>query len=127
MSGVEILQCPGCREYIASDAKSCRFCRRPLDPQTIKTAVAATQNENKRYRRRHYLKHMLMGFGLFVGCSLLTVLSLWSAFTSERGGYYVVTWGLILAGFGDLLYGTFGFLGEVLSRKQAASRGADER
>jgi uncharacterized membrane protein len=117
MSEVQILQCPGCKEFIASDSKSCRFCHRPLDPQTIKTAVAATQEENKRYRRRHYLNHMLIGLALSAGGSLLTGLSVWDAFNSERGGHYVITWGLILAGVGDFLYGMFGILGEVLSKK----------
>jgi uncharacterized membrane protein len=63
------------------------------------------------------MKHMLMGLGLFVGGSLLSGLSIWAAFTSESGGYIIVTWGLVLAGVGDFLYGLFGFLGEVLSKK----------
>jgi hypothetical protein len=117
MADVQILQCPGCKEYIASDAQSCRFCRRPLDSQTIKTAVAATKEDNKKYRRSHYLKHLLTGFGLFVGGTLLTVMTAWAAFTSESGGYYVVTWGLIVTGFVDFLYGLYGYIEEVLSKK----------
>jgi uncharacterized membrane-anchored protein len=127
MSDVQVFQCPGCKEYIASDAARCRFCRRPLDAQTISAAVAATQADNKKYRRNHYLKHMGTGLGLFVLGTVLTVGSLWSAFASEAGGYYVVTWGLVAAGGGDFLYGLFGFLGEALSKKQAANRGADMR
>jgi uncharacterized membrane-anchored protein len=122
MSDVEVLRCPGCKEYIASDATRCRFCKRPLDAQTVRAAVAATQAENKKYRRDHYLKHMMTGLGLFVLGVVLTVGSLWSAFKSSAGGYYVVTWGLVLAGGGDFVYGMFGVLGEVISRKQG--RGA---
>ena len=125
MSDVQVFRCPGCKEYIASDAASCRFCRRPFDAQTIRAAVAATQAENKKYRRDHYLKHVATGFGLFALGVILTVGSLWSAFTSEAGGYYVVTWGLVVAGGGDFLYGMFGMLGEMFSRRQGRG-GHDE-
>jgi hypothetical protein len=117
MSDVQILRCPGCQEYIASDSTRCRFCSRPLDAQTIKTAVEATQVENKKYRRRHYLKHMFAGLGIFAAGVAITFVTVAAAFSSEAGGFYIVTWGLIVAGAGDFLYGLFGLLGEAFSKK----------
>lgn len=119
MSEAQILRCPSCREFIASDATTCRFCRRPLDPQTIKDGVSATQAENKRYRRNHYLKHMMTGLGLFALGASITAATLWAAFNSKSGGYYVVTWGFMLGGIGDLLYGLYGFVGEALTKKNS--------
>ncbi len=121
-SKAQILQCPDCKEYIASDAQSCRFCRRVLDSWTIQRAVTATQKENKRHRRDHYMEHMVIGFSLFFGGSLLTVSTVWWAFTSEIGGCYIVTYGMIVSGFVDMAYGLYGYLGEVLSKKLGRRR-----
>jgi hypothetical protein len=117
MSGVQILQCPGCKEYIASDSRECRFCHRPLDAQTIQAAVEATQKENKKYRRGRYIKSMLIGAGIFIVGLVITVGTLAAAATSEGGGHFVVTWGLLLVGAGNFLYGLVGLIGEAFSRE----------
>ena len=117
MSDVEIFQCPGCKEYIASDAASCRFCKRPLDAQAVQAAVAATHKENRKYRRGHYLNHMLIGLGLFAVGLLIFVAILGSDFTRATGRLYMVACVLIIAGGGDFLYGMVGVLGELFSRK----------
>ncbi|HEX3557819.1 MAG TPA: hypothetical protein VHU19_01355 [Pyrinomonadaceae bacterium] len=116
MADVQILQCPGCKEYIASDAERCRFCSRPLDAQTIRIAVAAQQKENKSYRRRHYLKYMLTGLGIFVVGLVITVGTLAMAASSPGGGHFFITWGLMLAGAGNFLYGLVGVIGEMFSK-----------
>ena len=117
MADVQILQCPGCKEYIASDSERCRFCSRPLDAQTIQTAVAAQQKENKKYRRGHYTKYMLTGAGLFVVGLVITVGTYAMATFSSGGGHFVVTWGLMLVGAGNFLYGLAAVIGEAFSKK----------
>ncbi|HZT60570.1 MAG TPA: hypothetical protein VFA21_18340 [Pyrinomonadaceae bacterium] len=116
MADVQILQCPSCKEYIASDAERCRFCSRPLDAQTKQTAAAALQKDNKRYRRSHYLKYMLTGAGVFAVGVVITVGTIAMAASSEGGGHFVVTWGLMLVGAGNFLYGLIGIIGETFSK-----------
>ena len=115
-SKVEILRCPGCQEFIASDSTRCRFCGRQFDSATIKSGVAATRAENKRHRRDHYLKHMFAGSALFAVFALITFGTFWAASRGNRG-FYIAIWGLMLGGLGDFIYGLYGFLGEALSKK----------
>ncbi|MBV9923841.1 MAG: hypothetical protein JOZ96_02285 [Acidobacteria bacterium] len=117
MPDVKVFPCPFCKEFVASDATQCRFCKLTLSEATIKRGVEAQAGANKRYRRDHYLKHMLTGLGIFAASSLITVGSVWAAFTSERGGFYVVAWGFIITGAADFIYGLYGFLGEALTKK----------
>jgi hypothetical protein len=74
--------------------------------------------ENRKYRRAHYLKHLLGGFGLFAAGAAITLATLWAEI------YLLVFWGLMAAGFSDFVYGLYGFLGEALSK---AGRGAGKR
>jgi uncharacterized membrane protein len=115
-SKVEILRCRDCQEFIASDAARCRFCGRQFDSMTITAGVAATRAENNRYRRDYYLKHMLVGLTLFAVFSLITFGTFWAA-SRRNQGYFVVFWGFIIAGLGDFIYGLYGYLGGVLSKK----------
>lgn len=113
MSQARVFQCPSCHEFIATDAKSCRFCSTPVDVQVAQSAADAQENENKQYRRKQYARHIFAGGGLFALGVLVTVLSYISATTSRGGGHYVVTYGLMLSGGGDFLYGLVGWLGEL--------------
>jgi len=61
MSQVTAFQCPQCHEYIASDAKSCRFCKTPMNPAMQQAAAEATAAQNKQYRKSRYSRHMLSG------------------------------------------------------------------
>lgn len=116
MSAVQILQCPACKEYIASDAKSCRFCKRPLDAQTVQHAVQEQAKENKSYRKRQYFKHLLIGAAMFIGGAIITVGTYMLAALSEGGGHFVITYGLMFAGLIDVLYGIAGWVQELRSR-----------
>ena len=116
MSAAKILQCPGCKEYIASDAKTCRFCSRPLDEQTVQRAVAEQAKENRTYRRNQYLKHMLIGLGVFVLGLVITISTYAAAAASPSGGHFVITYGFIAGGALDFLYGLVGFIGELRSK-----------
>jgi hypothetical protein len=116
MSQIRVFQCPACHEYIATDAKSCRFCFTPVDAQTAQLAADAQEIENKKYRQKQYAKHMLIGTGIFALGFVIT-LGTFAVAVVKGGGYYVITHGLMLAGAGDFLYGLVGLLGEITSRK----------
>jgi hypothetical protein len=117
MSSVKVFQCPNCKEYVASDAKSCRFCSAPLDSQSVQRAVEAQTRENKTYRKRHYQKHMGIGFVVFAVGVAITVGTYLNAASSPRGGRYLITYGLIFVGGGDFLYGLAGWIGELSSKE----------
>ena len=113
MSQVRVFQCPNCHEYIATDAKSCRFCATPIDAQTAQQAADAQARENKSFRRRHYARHILIGAGLFAAGAVVTTLTYTAAAVSPSGGHFLIMWGLMLSGAGDFLYGVAGWLGEL--------------
>jgi uncharacterized membrane protein YvbJ len=108
MPQIRVFQCPNCHEFIATDAKSCRFCFIPIDTQSAEVAADAQEIENKRYRRRRYARHMLTGAGLFALGLFISVATFTAAVSSDEGGYYVVTYGLVLSGAGDFIYGLAG-------------------
>ena len=54
---------------------------------------------------------MLLGVGL---CALGVVITIGTfSVASLEGGYYVITYGLIISGAGDFLYGLVGWLSEL--------------
>jgi uncharacterized membrane protein YvbJ len=110
---MKVFRCPTCQEFIAADATQCRFCSAPLDAEAAKSAAAAQEKENKLYRRKHYARHMSIGVGLFALGLVITVATFAAAASSPEGGYYVITYGLMLSGVGDFLYGLVGWLGEL--------------
>lgn len=113
MSQVRVFQCPNCKEFISTEAKSCRFCSTPIDVQTAQSGADAQALENKQYRKKQYARHMLVGGGVFALGLAITVGSYIAAASSEEGGSYVVTYGLMLVGGGEILYGLVGWLGEL--------------
>ena len=78
---------------------------------------AAQVKDNDRYMRSRYLKHMLSGGGLFLLGLFISILSIVKAYSSPSGGYYVVTWGFVIFGGGDFLYGLVGVIGLMRSKK----------
>jgi hypothetical protein len=90
MSEVRVFPCPRCREFIATDAKSCRFCSVPIDPRAAELAADAQDEENRRYMRRRYARHMLTGAGLFALGVAVTVITFSAAATSVGGGYFMI-------------------------------------
>jgi hypothetical protein len=111
MSTAQIIQCPGCREYISSDAVNCRFCQRPLDQQTRQAAAAAQEVENHTEHKKQSLKTMLVGLVMMVVGIAITVGTYAAAASSRGGGRYVVTWGLIIFGGFRFFQGLFGRMG----------------
>lgn len=110
MSQLRVFQCPNCHEYISTEAKSCRFCSTPIDARTAQSAADAQARDNKQYRRKQYARHMLIGAGIFALGLIITVGSFISA---SEGGSFVITYGLMLVGGGDLLYGLVGWTSEL--------------
>lgn len=110
MSHVRVFPCPRCREFIATDAKSCRFCSTPIDARAAESAADAQDKENRRYMRRRYARHMLIGAGLFAAGLVVTLGTFGAAAYSDGGGEFLVMYGLILYGAGDFLYGLAGLL-----------------
>ncbi len=76
-------------------------------------AADAQDKENVRYMRRRYARHMLVGGALFVLGLVISVGTLALAVYSPAGGYYLITWGLVLYGAGDFLYGLAGVSGLI--------------
>ena len=113
MSQVRVFQCPNCKEFIATDAKSCRFCSTPITEEVAQAQAKVQEEENRVYRRKKYARHMLTGGGLAALGLAITIGTLLLATVSEGGGHYVITYGLILAGGGNFLYGLVGWLGEL--------------
>jgi predicted nucleic acid-binding Zn ribbon protein len=113
MSQARVFQCPRCQEFIATDAKTCRFCSTPIDSDSAQSAADTQEQENKRYRRHQYARHMMLGGGLCALGVLITIGTYGLASSSRGGGHYVITYGLMLSGAGDFLYGLVGWLGEL--------------
>jgi hypothetical protein len=111
MSAAQIIQCPGCKEYISSDAAACRFCRRPIDPQTRQAAAASQEVENRSDYKKQSFRKMLIGLALMVVGIAVTAGTYAAAASSRGGGRYVVTWGLIIFGGLRFFQGLFGWAG----------------
>lgn len=111
MPAVKVFPCPRCGEFIATGKSRCRFCSTPIDSQTAQLAVAAQDQENKQYMHSRYRRHMLRGGGICILGLVISLGTLALAYYSPMGGYYVLTWGLVIAGAGDFLYGLAGVLG----------------
>lgn len=111
MSQSRIFQCPACKEYISTDAKSCRFCSTPIDAQTAQAAADAQVLENKRYRKKQYARHIWIGAGVFLLGFAITAASFLAV--AAEGGSFVITYGLMLVGAGDVIYGVAGWIGEL--------------
>ena len=111
MSAAPIIQCPGCKEYISSDAVACRFCQRPVDAQTKQAAVAAQGVEHRAEHKSQYFKTMLIGLALMIVGIAITAGTYAAAASSRGGGRYVVTWGLIIVGGFRFFKGLIGWAG----------------
>jgi hypothetical protein len=111
MNAAPIIQCPGCNEYISSDAVACRFCQRPVDRQTRQAAVAAQAVEHRAEHKSQSFKAMLIGLALMVVGIAITGGTYLMAASSRGGGRYFITWGLIIVGGFRFVKGLMGWAG----------------
>lgn len=80
-------------------------------------AVAAQAKENSVDRRRQYRKHLLVGPGVFFLGLIITLGTYSVAASSQGGGNYVITYGLLVGAALDFIYGLTGWIGELSSKK----------
>ena len=114
MSQSKVFQCPNCREFISIEATKCRFCSTPIDTQTAQAGANAQADENRKYRKKQYAKHMLTGAGLFLAGIVVAFLILMvQVLAAPSARIVIVYWGLMLVGAGDFLYGLVGWVGEL--------------
>src|ERR1044071_8173389 len=109
MSAAPIIQCPGCKAYISSDAATCRFCGRPLDQQTRQAAAVAQQVEHNADYKKQSFRSMLTGLAMMIVGIAVTAGTYAMAASSRGGGRYVVTWGLIIFGGWRFVKGLMGW------------------
>jgi hypothetical protein len=76
MSRVRVFPCPQCHEFIATHARSCRFCSTPIDAQAAQLAADAQDKENVTYMRGRYARHMLIGGAIFVAATAFSLASI---------------------------------------------------
>lgn len=113
MPNVRVFPCPKCGEFIATDTRQCRFCSTPIFPEGAQMAADAQEKENKRYMRSRYFRHIWIGAGIFLLGLVISAGTFAAAYYSPVGGYYFITFGLVLCGAGDFLYGLVGVLGMI--------------
>ena len=107
-----VFRCPKCKEVIADDAQTCRFCETSIDPATVENAVDALTEENRRFRRTRYAKHIRIGIVVFVLGVFIAVGS--AMLTSMMNtDFIVIFYGVMLAGATDFFYGLVGWFQEL--------------
>ncbi|MGH9971661.1 MAG: zinc ribbon domain-containing protein [Pyrinomonadaceae bacterium] len=115
---VKPFPCPKCGEYLAADAARCRYCGTEISRDYARDAVRREVLANRRYRKRHYSKHLRLGAGLFaLGMGAM----IGSYFLAPMMLHSDAVWiprGLILGGGGDFLYGVWGLTSEARSGKR---------
>lgn len=98
MSQVRVFQCPNCKEFIATDAKACRFCKALVTQEVAQAQANIQAQENQNERRKKYAHHMMRSGVMFAIGLAITIGTL--AMATASGG-------------GNFLYGLVGWLGEL--------------
>ena len=111
MLRVRVFPCPGCAEFIATNAAICRFCSMPIDAAVAKAALDAQDSANTGNRIKKYVRHIRIGAALYV-VGLLILLATRAAGISEQPEHVFLNVGLITSGFGEFIYGIVGYVSE---------------
>jgi hypothetical protein len=105
-----VFQCCACKEWISVGVSECRFCKAPIT-QDIANAVMLEQADQDRVDRKNsYVRAMLIGGGMFAVGLIITIGSIALATMSSGGGYYFVTYGLVIVGVINFFRGLVGWL-----------------
>ncbi len=110
--GLKVFRCPGCSEYIASDAQSCRFCKVLIEPETARMGIRQQKAQNKIARTKDYSTHLYRGGALFL-LGVFVIIATYYLSEALLGTDFI--WFprvLIVGGGADFLYGVFGLLSE---------------
>jgi hypothetical protein len=112
MSQVRVFQCPNCKEFIATDAKTCRFCAATITAEGAQAQANLQGQQDKIDRVKKHTRQMLIGAAMFVVGVIITVGSYSMAASSAGGGRYLITYGPIIFGAIRFVQGGVGWLGE---------------
>ena len=105
-----VFQCRACKEWISVGVSECRFCKAPIT-QDVANAVMLEQADQDRVDRKNsYVRAMLVGAGMFAVGLIITIGSIALATMSSSGGYYFVTYGLVIFGAINFFRGFIGWL-----------------
>jgi len=105
-----VFQCRACKEWISVGVNECRFCKTPIT-QDVANAVMLEQADQDRVDRKNsYKRAMLIGAGMFAVGLIITIGSIALATMSSSGGYYFVTYGLVIVGIINFFRGLIGWL-----------------
>lgn len=59
MSQIRVFQCPSCKEFIATDAQTCRFCSTPINAEVAHAQANVQEEFRSPSRRRTFAKKKL--------------------------------------------------------------------
>jgi len=113
MDRPRVFRCLKCKEYINTKMTECRFCGTSINYDTAYIAAEKQDDDNRLYRKRHYVRHIWLGLVIFQIGLTLTLVTI-----HIGGGGFILFYGAIGGGLLDFLYGLFGWLEE--RKKQQA-------
>lgn len=109
-----VFRCPQCGNFINDRMEKCSYCKTPVDRSRIGDAILKKKEEQRRYRRRHYGRHIPIGLAIFAaGLGVLCITLIFPVVLIGSGGFIILPYGAIVGGLGDFLYGFIGWLGEL--------------
>ncbi len=114
---VKPFRCPGCREYLVTGVKQCRFCGVVIDPAVANEAARWELIANRSYRKRNYSKHFFRGSGLFALGVVIMVCSYFLFWQTLDTDFIWIPRALVLGGGGDALYGVYGLVSEAINAR----------
>ena len=105
-----VFQCPNCKEWISVGVNQCRFCNSPITEETARAVALEQADQDRVDRKKAYLRAMLIGAGMVALGLGITVGSVALASMGNGGGYYFITWGLVIFGAINFFRGLMGWL-----------------
>jgi RNA polymerase subunit RPABC4/transcription elongation factor Spt4 len=105
-----VFQCRNCKEWISVGVNECRFCKSPITADVAQAVMLEQADQDRINRKNAYVRAMMIGGGMFVLGLVVTVGSIALATMSSSGGYYFVTYGLVVFGAINFFRGLIGYL-----------------
>lgn len=105
-----VFQCRNCKEWISVGVTECRFCKSPITRDMALDVMQEQADQDRVNRKNAYVRAMMIGGGMFALGIVVTVGSIALASMSSGGGYYFVTYGLVIFGAINFFRGLIGWL-----------------
>ena len=105
-----VFQCRNCNEWISVGVNECRFCKKPITQATADAVMLEQADQDRVDRKNAYVRAMFVGAGMFAVGLIITVGSIAFAMMSSGGGFYFVTYGLVIVGIINFFRGLIGWL-----------------